>query len=232
MSWVWWCDPNNHCRPSRARPRLRLVYHPKVAQLSSKSCYFFFSKSCYLFALGCIFHGCLVPAAVLLLSSPVLSSVLAVPVAGDTHWHFWVSRQCALLHSVPVATVRAGTETGQAWLVLPWQCWGDSERSYGSQQCHNKHFFPEVLLGGLFHKLHLSPCSFPWVLVCSSAKVSSGRMGMFEAWLVLIQGTSKGRSQGMKVGTSALFTLMLPQSLCTSDFWISQNNFIKCEGGL
>lgn len=55
---------------------------------------------------------------------------------------------------------------------------------------------------------------------------------MFEAWLVLIQGTSKGRSQGMKVGTSALFTLMLPQSLCTSDFWISQNNFIKCEGGL
>lgn len=111
----------------------------------------------------------------------MLSSVLAVPVTGDAQWHYWVSRQCALLHSVSVATVKAGTKTGQAWLVLPWQCWGDSEHSYGSHQCHNKHFFPEVLLGEVFHKLLLSQSSFPWILVCSSAKVNSGRRGMFEA---------------------------------------------------
>lgn len=147
---------------------LRMVYHLKAAQLSS--------KSCCLFAFGSIFHGYLGPAAALPVRSPVLSN------AGDTHWDYWISRQCASLDSVPVATVRTGTKTGQAWLVLPWQSWGDSERSYGSHQCHNKHFFPEVLLGGgLFHKLHLSQSSFPWILVCSSAKVSSGRMGLFEA---------------------------------------------------
>lgn len=69
-------------------------------------------------------------------------------LAADSHWDYWISRQCGLLDSVPVATVRAGTKAGQAWLVLPWQCWGDSEWSYASPQCHNKHLFPEVLLGG------------------------------------------------------------------------------------
>lgn len=78
----------------------------------------------------------------------MLSRALAVPVAGDTHWHYCISRQCGLLDSVLVATVRTGTNAGQAWLVLPWQCWGDSEWSYASPQCHNKHLFPEVLLGG------------------------------------------------------------------------------------
>lgn len=110
------CDPNNHCRLSRARPMLRLVYHLKAAQLSS-ICH-------YLFASDYIFNGFLVPAAVLLVRSPVLSNALAVPVAGDSHWDYWVSRQCGLLDSVPVATVRTGTKTGQAWLVLPSQCWG------------------------------------------------------------------------------------------------------------
>lgn len=37
-----------------------------------------------------------------------------------------------------------------------------------------------------------------------------------------MQGTSKERSQGRRVGTSALVTLILPQSLCTSAFWVSQ----------
>lgn len=110
------CDPNDHCRLSRARPMLGLVYHLKAAQLSS--------KCCYLFASGYIFNGCLVPAAVLLIRSPVLSNRLLVPVAGDSHWDYWISRQCGLLDSVPVATVRTGRKMGQAWLVLPSQCWG------------------------------------------------------------------------------------------------------------
>lgn len=47
---------------------------------------------------------------------------------------------------------------------------------------HNKHLFPEVLLEeGVFHKLHLSQSSFPRILVCSSAKLGSGRIGLFEA---------------------------------------------------
>lgn len=56
----------------------RLIYHLKAAQLPS--------KWCYLFALGSILNGSLVPAAALLLRSPVLSNALAVPVAADSHW--------------------------------------------------------------------------------------------------------------------------------------------------
>lgn len=71
-----------------------------------------------------------------------------------------------------------------------------------------------MLLLGVAHKLHPSQSSFPQILVCSSAKGSSGRMGQFEAQPVLIQGISKERSQGRKASTSALFTLMLPHGHC------------------
>lgn len=81
-----------------------LVYHLKAAQLSS--------KCCYLFDFDYIFNGSWVPAAVLLMRSPVLSNALAVPVAGDSHWDYWISRQCGLLDSVLVATVGTGTKMG------------------------------------------------------------------------------------------------------------------------
>lgn len=45
---------------------------------------------------------------------PVLSSAAAVPVAGDRHCDYWVSRRRGLLDAVPLATVRTGIKTGPA----------------------------------------------------------------------------------------------------------------------
>lgn len=54
---------------------------------------------------------------------PMLSNTAAVPIAGDQHCDYWVSRQRGLLDSVPVATVRTGIKTGPAGPSLA-ACWG------------------------------------------------------------------------------------------------------------
>lgn len=114
-------------------------------------------------------------------------------------------------------------------------CRGDSECSYGSRWCHNKHSL-RCFLGGVSHKPHLSQPSFLWISVCSSVKLSSGRMGQLGAWLVLVQTTSK--EPGEEGGhLCALCPDAAPWSLCES-FWISQrlsprivlNGRVSCRG--
>lgn len=68
---------------------LGLVYHLKAAQL--------FSKRCYLFAFGSLFLMDIWSQLQFCWSGPLgripaLSNAAAVPVAGDCHWDYWVSR--------------------------------------------------------------------------------------------------------------------------------------------
>lgn len=42
----------------------------------------------------------------------MLSTALAVPAAGDSHWHYWISRQCGLLDSVSGCNTENWQEDG------------------------------------------------------------------------------------------------------------------------